>query len=141
MKLRQDQGMTLIEVTIALTILLIGIGFIVKSDSVSYFYRAQHELRQQMIFYAAGLLEASVEGQTINQAQDPAPFNSFQVPPIVQTDATKDGTQNTPCWIAPADPAYHHVQLKMIQVKVSPSNTTDPNQTIILSTYRVINKG
>lgn len=75
MKSSREQGMTLLEVVMALAILIIGIGFLVQSDAVSYRYRAQHEQRQQMLFYAAGQMEAFIQGQTV--LGDQAPFTNY----------------------------------------------------------------
>lgn len=59
-----EDGMTILEVVIAITILLIGTGFVLQSNSLSYHYLGQQELRQQMIFFAAGAMEAALEGQS-----------------------------------------------------------------------------
>ena len=64
MKSRIEEGMTILEVVIAITILLIGIGFVAQSNSLSYHYLGQQELRQQMVFFAAGAMEAALEGQS-----------------------------------------------------------------------------
>ncbi|WP_088226208.1 prepilin-type N-terminal cleavage/methylation domain-containing protein [Desulfosporosinus sp. FKB] len=64
MKCCKDDGMTILEVVIALTVLLIGVGFVAQSDSISYHYLAQQELRQQMVFFAAGSMEAGLEGES-----------------------------------------------------------------------------
>ncbi len=82
MKSSREQGMTLLEVVIALAIFMIGIGFLVQSDAVSYRYRAQREQRQQMLFYAAGQMEAFLQGQTVSG--DHAPFTNY----TVQTNIT-----------------------------------------------------
>ncbi len=57
----RSEGMTLLEVVIALTIFSLGIGFLVKGDAVSYHYRAKNEARQQMMFAAAGQMEKLIE--------------------------------------------------------------------------------
>jgi len=62
MKSRTEDGMTILEVVIAITILLIGTGFVVQSNSVSFHYLGQQELRQQMVFFAAGAMEVNLEG-------------------------------------------------------------------------------
>lgn len=64
MKNRTEDGMTILEVVIAITILLIGTGFVLQSNSLSYHYLAQQELRQQMVFFAAGAMESALEGQS-----------------------------------------------------------------------------
>ena len=63
---RKEEGMTILEVVIAITILLIGTSFIVQSNSLSYNYLRQQELHQQMVFFAAGRMEAVLIGQTAN---------------------------------------------------------------------------
>lgn len=63
MKNRKDEGMTILEVVIAITILLIGVVFILEGNAVSYHYRAQQELHQQMVFFAAGRMEAALGEQ------------------------------------------------------------------------------
>ena len=77
MKNKREQGMTLLEVALALAILMIGVGFLVQSDAVSYHYRDQREQRQQMLFYAAGQMEAFVQGHTVSG--DHAPFTNYTV--------------------------------------------------------------
>ncbi|HEY8909669.1 MAG TPA: hypothetical protein VIM51_05245 [Desulfosporosinus sp.] len=72
MKRRTEDGMTILEVVLAITILLIGIGFVVQSNSLSYHYLGQQELRQQMVFFAAGQMEAALEGQS-----QFTPYNKF----------------------------------------------------------------
>lgn len=73
----KDKGMTLLEVVLAISIFLIGIGFVVQSNAVSYRYRANHQLRQQMIFYAAGQMEALLEHKTVSATT--TPFVNFEV--------------------------------------------------------------
>lgn len=70
MKALSDRGMTLLEVLFAISILLIGVMFIVKSDSVMYHYRNQRDLRQQMLFYAAGQLEIVLQKKDVIQGSD-----------------------------------------------------------------------
>jgi len=54
---RKDDGMTILEVVMAITIFMIGVVFILKGDAVSYRYRSQQELHQQVVFFAAGCME------------------------------------------------------------------------------------
>lgn len=77
MKNKCEQGMTLLEVVMALSILMIGIGFLVQSDAVSFRYQAQREQRQQMLFYAAGQMEAFVQGHSVSG--DHVPFTNYTV--------------------------------------------------------------
>lgn len=114
--------MTLLEVVLAMVIFLIGIGFIVQSNGVSYHYRNMHEVRQQMIFYAAGQMEALLEHQTVSAST--SPFKSFVVQHV---DTPDDSTlQGQP------PGAY----LQQIQITVS-----DPDfhglAPVSLNTYRV----
>lgn len=76
-----DRGMTLIEVSLALVILLMGVGFIMKSDVVTHRYQQDRQLRQQMLFYAAGQMEAVIEGkESYTQVEEAlSPFSDFEV--------------------------------------------------------------
>lgn len=73
---QRDQGMTILEVVVAITIFLIGVGFIAQSNAVAFRYKARQEIRQQMIFYAAGQLEATLEKEE-SQSETSSPFNTF----------------------------------------------------------------
>lgn len=118
----RDEGMTLIEVIFAISILLIGVTFIAKSDSVMYHYRNQHELRQQMMFYAAGQLEIVLQNQPVIQGTDLAadsPFARFKVDTF-----TRD-----------LDPVNAH--LKIVGVEVSIPLATHPPKKVELYSYRV----
>lgn len=114
MRRQQDSGMTLLEVSLALVIFLIGIGFVVSSNSVSYRYRNMHEQRQQMLFYAAGQIEALVEGQPATA--DHAPFNGYAVETTV--------TEVNP-------------HLEQIQITVSIPSAAYPPEPVTMYTYRV----
>ncbi|MCB8817982.1 type IV pilus modification PilV family protein [Desulfosporosinus shakirovi] len=63
MKTNKEDGMTILEVVIAITILLMGTVFVAQSNSLSYRFLGQQELRQQMVFFAAGAMEAALEGE------------------------------------------------------------------------------
>jgi len=122
MRWLSDEGMTLLEVVFAISILLIGVSFIAKSDSVMYHYRNQHELRQQMLFYAAGQLEIVLQNQPAIQGKDLAensPFAGFQVDTI-----TSD-----------LDPVNAHLEL--VGVAVSIPQATNPPDKVALYSYRV----
>lgn len=75
MKHSTDQGMTLLEVVLALSIFMMGVGFILKSDAVAHKYSYKGQVRQQMTFYAAGLLEAQIEETT--PTVNSVPFSNF----------------------------------------------------------------
>lgn len=114
MKRSTDQGMTILEVAIALSILMIGVTFILKGDAVSHKYFYKGQVRQQMMFYAAGLLEAQIEGT--RPTVDIQPFRDFQAD-ITTTAQT--------------------AHLERVQVKVYRSaSPTDP-EPVSLFTYRV----
>lgn len=114
-----EKGMTILEVVIALTIFIIGIGFLVQSDAVSFRYRAQRELRQQMLFYAAGQTEVLLEGQTASDAN--SPFSNFSV----QTQITEVNPQ-------PSD----KVTLEQVRLTVTSNGVRAP-EPVSIYTYRI----
>ena len=94
---------------------MIGMTFILQSDAVSYKYFNKGQTRQQMLFYAAGILEAYIEGVEPHASE--APFNRFDVQVI-----TTDNVRGNP-------------RLQMIQVIVrDPNSDVEP---VTLYTYRV----
>ena len=120
MRRLHDGGMTLLEVVFAISILLIGVTFIVKSDSVMYHYRNQRELRQQMLFYAAGQLEIVLQNQPViqgNLSGGDSPLTNFQVVLI--------------------EPVPVNLHLEYIGVRVSVPQTTNSPEPVTLYTYRV----
>lgn len=117
MKSSGEHGMTLLEVVMALVIFMIGIGFLVQSDAVSYRLRAQQEQRQQMLFYAAGQMEAFVQGQTVTG--DHGAFSNY----TVQTNLTPV-------------PGNTHLEQVQIIVTVNSDSTYAP-QPVELYGYRV----
>lgn len=119
---RKDNGMTLIEVSMALVILLLGVGFILSSDMASHRYQNQRQLRQQMMFYAAGQMEALIEGQdslTLGTIDTP-PFDNFKVN-VIRTPVTSN------------DAAVLEKVIVTVSLKDSP-NSPDP---VELMTYRL----
>jgi prepilin-type N-terminal cleavage/methylation domain-containing protein len=122
-----DAGMTLIEVVFAISILLIGVAFVVKSDSAMYHYRSQGEIRQRMLFYAAGQLERVLQNQNVIQGYDSgnSECSSFNVQ-VTNTD------------FAGPDLAPIQGQLKVITVTVStvPHTISSPDP-VTMSTCRV----
>ncbi|HZK55910.1 MAG TPA: prepilin-type N-terminal cleavage/methylation domain-containing protein [Desulfosporosinus sp.] len=121
MKPWRDEGMTLIEVVFAISILLIGVTYVVKSDSAMYHYRYQGEARQQMLFYGAGQLERVLQNQPVIQgsASGNSQFANFTVV-FTESDLL---------------PSRSH--LKVIKVVVSVPNTTNSPDPVTLATYRV----
>lgn len=89
---RKEEGMTILEVVIAITILLIGTTFIVQSNSLSYKYLREQELRQQMIFFAAGRMEAALEGVRTFESETDSPYDEFET---TYSDHTNDSTDET----------------------------------------------
>lgn len=75
---KPDQGMTLLEVVFAITILLIGASFIAQSNAVTFKYRDQSTEYKQMLFYAAGQMDAIIAKQLVSESVY-MPFNSFDV--------------------------------------------------------------
>lgn len=122
----RDEGMTLLEVMLAISILLIGVGFIVKSDSVMYHYRNQREVRQQMLFYAAGQLERVLQNPGLIQEYGDAgsSFEDFYCKLTKNEKAkTTDGV------VIP--------YLELIEITVEVTGRAEP---VTLSTYRVSNE-
>ncbi|NLI91830.1 MAG: prepilin-type cleavage/methylation domain-containing protein [Peptococcaceae bacterium] len=74
---QKDNGMTTLEVVIAFAILIIGVGFMLMSNKAYYAFREQRQERQQMIFYAAGEMEAYLEGQNVEYTSPP--FDKYEV--------------------------------------------------------------
>ncbi|HVJ48872.1 type II secretion system protein [Desulfitobacterium sp.] len=115
----RDQGMTILEVVVAITIFLIGVGFIAQSNGVAFHYRARQEIRQQMIFYAAGQLEAAIEKIDKPTETDP-PFNTFK-PDVKVVNTSVDG-------------------LPLQEIEVTVSSLTYPEDDylkVTMKTYRV----
>ena len=76
-----DRGMTILEVVFAITILLIGAGFMAKSNAVTFKYRDQSTEYKQVLFYAAGQTDAVIETrQTVSESVY-MPFESFDTFP------------------------------------------------------------
>lgn len=120
MKRLRDGGMTLLEVAFAISILLIGVTFVAKSDSVMYHYRNHRELRQQMLFYAAGQLERVLQNQLIiqgNLSGGDSALTNFQVDFI--------------------GPEVVNDHLEYIGIKVSVPQTTNSPDPVTLYSYRV----
>ena len=89
---KPDQGMTLLEVVFAITILLIGAGFMAQSNSVTYKYRAQNTEYKQMLFYAAGQMDAIIAKQEDVSESVYMPFKSYIVTPFDDGDVEGLGT-------------------------------------------------
>lgn len=85
---RKDKGMTILEVLIAFTILSIGIGFMLMSNKAYYTFRDERQERQQMIYYAAGQVEAYLEGQAVEYNNPP--FDKYQAVPEVVAHPSND---------------------------------------------------
>jgi len=114
MKLRRDQGMTLLEVSLAMAILMMGVGFVWQSDALTHRYQAQYEQRQQMLFYGAGQIEALVQGQTVTSTTPP--FSNYQVDTVI--------TEQNP-------------YLEEVKLTISVNNSTHPPEPVTIYTYRI----
>ena len=108
--------MTILEVAIALTVLLIAVGFIMQTDAVSLKHAYKSKVREQMVFYASGILEAKIEGVT----------------PVVSNPAFADFEKS----ITTVEVNPH---LEKIEVKVYLRNSPTNPEPVVLSTYRVKN--
>lgn len=117
----RDEGMTLIEVVFAISILLIGVTFVAKSDSAMYRFRYQREIRQQMVFYAAGQLERVLQNQPVIQgnASGNSQYANFNV------EYTESKV-----------PSQSNLKALNIVVSVGPQTTNSPDP-VTLYTYRV----
>ena len=112
----KDRGMTILEVMLAFVILMIGIGFMLMSNKAYYGFREERQERQQMLFYAAGQMDAVLEGQGVSY--DNPPFDNYEVDVTVTDHPTN---------------SYLHV----IRVDVYKADSpTDPDPVTIY-TYRV----
>lgn len=114
----QDRGMTLLEVIVALSLLMIGVMFVLGGNKIVFQAKAQHELRQQMFFYAAGQVEAFLElGTTL-----PETIPGLQVDPPEVTSVTDSEVNG-------------HLEL----VKITVRSTTNPNiEPVSIKTLRYL---
>lgn len=117
MKGNSEKGMTVLEVAIALTILLIGVAFIMKTDVISHRYAYKGQVKDQMLFYASGILEAQIEGVT----------------PTVNKPSFANFTHEI---IGPT-PVEDNDYLEKVTIKVYLRNSPSDPDPVILSTYRV----
>lgn len=114
MKGAKDQGMTVLEVVIAISVFMIAIGFILKGNAVAHRYYDQAQLRQQMLFFASGMVDAQLEG--ITPPVDIKPFSDFETK-ITVTPVTE--------------------HLERIQVEISIKDYSNAPDPVSLYTYRV----
>lgn len=123
--MKNDRGMTLIEVSLALVILLLGVGYILKSDVVTHRYQQDRQLRQQMLFYAAGQMEAVIEGKEKDTRVDEAlsPFKDFEVT-IRQERISPENSQE-------------EVVLEKVTVRVFRKDSPTKPEPVELVSYRV----
>lgn len=113
-----DRGMTILEVVIAFTVLSIGIGFMFMSNKAYYTFREERQERQQMMFYAAGQMDALLEGVAVSYDNPPYDKYSVTIPPPV-----------------PVTEPEENPYLEIIQVEVSKTDSlSDP---VSIFTYRV----
>lgn len=91
---KSDHGMTILEVVFAITILLMGAGFMAKSNAVTFKYRDQSSKYKQVLFYAAGLMDAIINHQNVEDlnVSEYVPFNSMTVTPLPTVDVPDLGS-------------------------------------------------
>lgn len=87
---KPDQGMTLLEVVFAITILLIGAGFMAQSNAVTFKYKNQSTEYKQILFYAAGQMDAIIGKQTVSESVS-RPFSTYEVKPLPVIPKDVDG--------------------------------------------------
>lgn len=112
--------MTLLEVVLAITVLMIGIGFIVQGDNATRRYQEESQIRQQMLFYAAGQLEILLQGGAVIQGKDLLPAGKYPMDNFAVSTSTVENVGG-------------NGHLEQIEVTVS----DPPAQPVTLSTYRV----
>ncbi len=124
----KEQGMTILEVVIAITILLIGVGFIATSNGAIQHYKAVHQLHQQMIFYAVGQLEGYMENRE-DLASSGSPFNNFtkSVNKTPTDEALRDDND-----LYPSGGTY----LQQIQLTIS-CDTISNVTPVTINTFRI----
>lgn len=124
---RKEEGMTILEVLVAMTILLIGTGFIVQSNYLSFQHLGQQQLRQQMVFFAAGRMEAALEGKTSFDS-------STLVSPYDQFTTTYSADPTDPNLVKPKFPDGSSMPL--VPFKISISGPDLP--TVEMYNYKVV---
>ncbi|MGI6449512.1 MAG: prepilin-type cleavage/methylation domain-containing protein [Desulfitobacteriia bacterium] len=116
----KDKGMTILEVVLAFLILGIGISFMLASNKAYYAFREERQERQQMLFYAAGQMDALLEGQTVSY--DKPPFAQYSVHIPAPLPVTGEN----------ANP-----YLEIIQVEVYKTDSPHDPEPVSIYTYRV----
>lgn len=111
----KDRGMTILEVVISFAILSIGIGFMLMSNKAYYSFREQRQERQQMLFYAAGQMEAFLEGEIVEYTSPP--FDKYEVVRSINNSE------------------YPYLDIISIEVTLK-ENGTD-SEPVVLYSYRV----
>lgn len=98
---RQDHGMTILEVIIAIAILMISVTYIMRSNFFAYKYTAQMDVQQQLAFYAQGKLEAALIDPSqsfvdVFVIDTSPPYNTFSlvVPPEQWKSSYVDPSSN-----------------------------------------------
>ncbi|AHF08636.1 type II secretion system protein [Desulfitobacterium metallireducens] len=112
----KDKGMTLLEVVLALTILMIGTGFIFSGYKYVFKYKTQHEIRQQMFFIAAGQMEYYLEqGSVIS-----TPVEGINVESAVSDLTPNDYLETVTITVNSSKPEIDNVVLKTLRVRAIP---------------------
>lgn len=112
----KDRGVTILEVMLAFIILTIGIGFMLLSNKAYYGFREDRQERQQMMFYAAGQMDAILEGQSVSYNNPP--FDKYGVNPTVTDHSTNE-------------------YLQIIRIDVFKIDSPDDPDPVSIYTYRV----
>lgn len=125
---RSDKGMTVLEVTIAIILLLISVTYIMRSNFFAYRYTAQIDVQQQLAFYAQGKLEAALIDPSqsfVDSIVDTSPpYNTFSLvpPPDGRTSYDLPVSDN------------QHLQ----KIEITAQSSLENIEPVTLITYRLI---
>lgn len=114
--MHKDKGMTVLEVMLALTIFMIGSGFIFNGFKYVIKYKTQHEIRQQMVFIAAGQMEYFLEqGNVI-----PEPIQGIHISAAVDDSQINDYLETVTITVSSSATEADDVVIKTLRVRTTP---------------------
>ena len=125
MRRSAEEGMTILEVIIAIIIFMIGITFVLQMDAVSHKYFNKGQVRQQMLFYGSGVLEAAIEGLNVEDLEGFSNFNAT---------VERIGKEHEKFTEYVSDDDSTNDYLEVIKVTVTSPSVSEP---VEIYTYRV----